>query len=41
MLGTYLVAQWLRICLPMPGTRVQTLEDLTRYGAAKPVRHNY
>ena len=30
-MGTSLVAQWLRICLPMQGTRVQSLvlEDLT------------
>ena len=38
-----LVAQWLRILLPMQGTRVQALvqEDLTCRGATKPVRHNY
>ena len=38
-----LVAQWLRICLPMQGTRVQALvrEDPTCRGATKPVRHNY
>ena len=38
-----LVAQWLRICLPMQGTRVQALvrEDPTCCGAAKPMRHNY
>ena len=41
--GTSLVAQWLRILLPMQGTRVQALlrEDLTRCRATKPVRHNY
>ena len=41
--GTFLVAQWLRICLPMPGTRVQALvqEDPTCCGALKPVHHNY
>ena len=41
--GTSLVAQWLRICLPMQGTRVQALvrEDPTCRGATKPVRHNY
>ena len=41
--GTYLVAQWLRICLPMQGTRVPSLvwEDPTCCGATKPVRHNY
>ena len=40
---TSLVAQWLRICLPMQGTRVQALvrKDLTCHGAAKPVCHNY
>ena len=37
-----LVAQWLRICLPMQGTRVRALvwEDPTCRGATKPVRHN-
>ena len=42
-LGTSLVAQWLRICLPMQGTRVRSLvwEDPTCLGAAKPVHHNY
>ena len=41
--GTSLVAQWLRIRLPMQGTRVQALvrEDPTCHGATKPVRHNY
>uniref|UniRef100_A0A8C6FBZ8 Hikeshi-like N-terminal domain-containing protein n=1 Tax=Monodon monoceros TaxID=40151 RepID=A0A8C6FBZ8_MONMO len=41
--GTSLVAQWLRICLPMQGTRVQSLvrEDPTCHGATKPVCHNY
>ena len=41
-LGTSLVAQWLRIRLPMQGTWVQALvgEDPTCRGAAKPVRHN-
>ena len=40
--GASLVAQWLRICLPMQGTRVRALvlEDPTCHGAAKPVRHN-
>ncbi|XP_061053708.1 D-ribitol-5-phosphate cytidylyltransferase isoform X2 [Eubalaena glacialis] len=35
--------QWLRIRLPMQGTRVQALvrEDPTCHGATKPVRHNY
>ena len=38
-----LVAQWLRICLPMQGTRVQALvwEDPTCRGATGPVSHNY
>ena len=41
--GASLVAQWLRIRLPMQGTRVQALvrEDPTCRGATKPVRHNY
>ena len=43
--GVSLVAQWLRILLPMQGTRVRTLvrvrEDPTCRGATKPVRHNY
>ena len=42
-LGASLVAQWLRICLPMQGTRVQALvwEDPTCHGATGPMRHNY
>ena len=38
-----LVAQWLRICLPMQGTWVRALvwEDPTCRGAARPVSHNY
>ena len=38
-----LVAQWLRICLPMQGARVRALvwEDPTCRGAAGPVSHNY
>ena len=42
-IGTSLMAQWLRICLPMQGTRVQALvrEDPTCRGATKPVHHNY
>ena len=38
-----LVAQWLRIRLPMQGTRVRALvqEDPTCRGATKSVRHNY
>ncbi|KAJ8783826.1 hypothetical protein J1605_008869 [Eschrichtius robustus] len=37
-----LVAQWLRIHLPMQGTRVRALvrEDPTCRGATKPMRHN-
>ena len=42
-IGTSLVAQWLRIHLPMQGTWVRSLvqEDATCHGAAKPVHHNY
>ena len=38
-----LVAQWLRICLLVRGTRVRALvwEDPTCHGAAGPVSHNY
>ena len=38
-----LVAQWLRIRLPMQGTRLRALaqEDPTHHGATKPVCHNY
>ena len=38
-----LVAQWLRICLPMQDTRVRALvwEDPTCRGATRPVSHNY
>ena len=41
--GASLVAQWLRICLPMPGTWVRALvwEDPTCRRAAGPVSHNY
>ena len=41
--GNSLMAQWLRIRLPVQGTRVQSLiqEDPTCRGATKPVRHNY
>ena len=40
---TSLVVQWLRICLPMQGTRVQSLvqEDPTCHRTTKPVCHNY
>ena len=43
IVGTSLVAQWLRIRLPMQGTRVRALvqEDPTCSGGTKPVRHNY
>ena len=38
-----LVAQWLRVCLPMQGTWVRALvwEDPTCCGATGPVSHNY
>ena len=41
-LGASLVAQWLRICLPMQGARVWALvwEDPTCRGATTPVSHN-
>ena len=41
--GTSLVAQWLRICLPVQGTQVRALvwEDPTCRGATRPVSHNY
>ena len=41
--GAFLVAQWLRICLPMQGTRVRALvwEDPTCRGATGPVSHDY
>ena len=37
------MAQWLRICLPMQGTQVQSLvgEDPTFHGATKPEHCNY
>ena len=39
----FLVAQWLKICLLMQGTRVRALvwEDPTCCGATRPVSHNY
>ena len=42
-LGASLVAQWLRLCLLMQGTRVRSLvwEDPTCRGATGPVSHNY
>ena len=41
--GASLVAQWLRICLLMQGTRVRALvwEDPTCRGATRPMSHNY
>ena len=41
--GASLVAQWLRICLPMQGTRLRALvwEDPTCRGATGPMSHNY
>ena len=41
--GTSLVAQWLRIHLPMQGTRIRSLvwEDPTCRRATKPMCHNY
>jgi len=41
--GTSLVVQWIKICLPMQGTRVRSLvqEDSTCRGATKPMYHNY
>ena len=41
--GASLMAQWLRIRLPMQGTRVWALvrEDPTCRRATKPMRHNY
>ena len=40
---TSLVVQWLRICLPIQGTRVRPLvrEDPTCRRATKPATHNY
>ena len=42
-LGASLVAQWLRICLPVQGTRVRALvrEHPTCRGATEPVCHDY
>ena len=42
-IGTSLVAQWLRIRLPMQGSQVRSLvrEDPMCRGATKPVHHNY
>ena len=43
LVGASLVAQWLRIHLPMQGTWIWSLvqEDPTCHGATKPVHHNY
>ena len=43
IIGASLVVQWLRICLPMQGTRVRALvwEDPTCRGATGPVSHSY
>ena len=43
MWGASLVAQWLRIRLPMQGTWIWSLvqDDPTCRGATKPVHHNY
>ena len=40
--GTSLLAQWLRILLPIQGAQVQSLvfEDFTGYRAKKPICHN-
>ena len=42
MVRASLVVQWLRIRLPMQGTRVQSLvqEDPMCQGTAEPMRHN-
>ena len=41
--GASLVAQWLRICLPMQGMRVRALvwEDPTCHGTTRPMSHSY
>ena len=41
--GASLVAQWLRVCLLVQGTRVRALvwEDPTCRGATRPMSHNY
>ena len=41
-LGTFLVAQWIIICLPRQGTWVQSLirEDSMRCGTTQPLHHN-
>ena len=39
----FLVAQWLRICLPVQGTRIRALvwEDPKCRGTTRPVSHSY
>ena len=39
----FLVVQWLKVCLPMQRTQVQSLvqEDPTSHRATKPLHHNY
>ena len=39
---TSLVVQWIRLCMPMQGTRVQSVvqEDPACHGATKPMHHN-
>ena len=41
--GASPVVLWLRACLAMEGTRIQSLvgEDPTFHEATKPLRHNY
>ena len=41
--GASLVVQWIRICLPVQETRVQSLiwKDSTWLGATEPMGHNY
>jgi len=42
-IGTSLVVQWIKICLPVQGTWVQSLvrEDPTGHGITKPIHHSY
>ena len=42
-IGTSLVVQWIKICLPVQGTWVQSLvrEDPTGHGTTKPTHHSY
>ena len=43
IMGTSILVQWIKICLPMQGKWVQTLiwEDTTCLGATEPMCHNY